>query len=170
MEAHELLISRTCLLVEQPCPTDHAAQQILLLHGLSLASQHHPCCCCCSCWLHRWEERRLPDHNWTKFLEAKRKELQRLNGAYKNTLKNANVELMEGFGKIVDPHTVEVDGKKLTVCRTLLQMPHLKGSRLPDSGPMTLLMIWYTSSVVPSFFLDDKIARAMTECDRIVMT
>jgi hypothetical protein len=34
---HELR-SRTCLLVEQPCPTDHAAQQVLLLHGLSLVS------------------------------------------------------------------------------------------------------------------------------------
>jgi hypothetical protein len=85
-------------------------------------------------------------------------------------LKNANVELMEGFGKIVDPHTVEVDGKKLTVCRTLLQMPQLNGSRLPDSGPMTLFMIWYTSSVVPGFFLDDRIARALTECVRIVIT
>ncbi|KAF6238213.1 hypothetical protein COO60DRAFT_1653034, partial [Scenedesmus sp. NREL 46B-D3] len=34
-----------------------------------------------------WEERGLPSHSWTTFLEAKRKELQRLNGAYKNTLK-----------------------------------------------------------------------------------
>lgn len=38
----------------------------------------------------RWEDRPLPGHTWTKFLEAKRKELQRLNGAYKNTLKNAS--------------------------------------------------------------------------------
>lgn len=48
-------------------------------------------------------------------MEAKRKELQRLNGAYKNTLKNANVELLEGFGKIVDPHTVDINGKQYTV-------------------------------------------------------
>jgi pyruvate/2-oxoglutarate dehydrogenase complex dihydrolipoamide dehydrogenase (E3) component len=67
-------------------------------------------CCCCS-----WEERGLPSHSWTTFLEAKRKELQRLNGAYKNTLKNANVELLEGFGRIVDAHTVDVSGTRYTV-------------------------------------------------------
>ncbi|KAG2453963.1 hypothetical protein HYH02_001010 [Chlamydomonas schloesseri] len=47
-------------------------------------------------------------HSWTGFIEAKRKELQRLNGAYKNTLKNAKVELVEGRGRVVDAHTVEV--------------------------------------------------------------
>jgi glutathione reductase (NADPH) len=57
----------------------------------------------------------VPSHSWTTFLEAKRKELQRLNGAYKNTLKNANVELLEGFGRIVDAHTVDVSGKRYTV-------------------------------------------------------
>jgi pyruvate/2-oxoglutarate dehydrogenase complex dihydrolipoamide dehydrogenase (E3) component len=62
-----------------------------------------------------WEERGAPSHSWTTFLEAKRKELQRLNGAYKNTLKNANVELLEGFGRIVDAHTVDVSGKRYTV-------------------------------------------------------
>ncbi|GLI70632.1 hypothetical protein VaNZ11_015567 [Volvox africanus] len=50
-------------------------------------------------------------HSWTSFIEAKRKELQRLNGAYKNTLRNAKVTLIEGRGRVVDPHTVEVDGK-----------------------------------------------------------
>ncbi|GBF98807.1 glutathione chloroplastic [Raphidocelis subcapitata] len=61
-----------------------------------------------------WEGRPLPGHSWTSFLEAKRKELQRLNGAYKNTLKNANVELIEGRGRVVDAHTVDVDGVRYT--------------------------------------------------------
>ncbi|CAA6662740.1 unnamed protein product [Spirodela intermedia] len=41
----------------------------------------------------------------------KNAELQRLTGIYKNILKNANVKLIEGRGKIVDPHTIDVDGK-----------------------------------------------------------
>lgn len=41
----------------------------------------------------------------------KNAELQRLTGIYKNVLRNAGVTLIEGRGKIVDPHTVDVDGK-----------------------------------------------------------
>lgn len=36
----------------------------------------------------------MPPHNWNRMIEAKRKELQRLNGAYSNTLKNAKVRCM----------------------------------------------------------------------------
>nr|UBZ25208.1 glutathione reductase [Chlamydomonas sp. UWO 241] len=55
-----------------------------------------------------------PSHSWTTFMDAKRKELTRLNNAYKNTLSGAKVELMEGRGKIVGPHEVDVDGKRYT--------------------------------------------------------
>lgn len=84
--------------------------------------------------LRRWEERDLPAHSWTKFIDAKRKELQRLNNAYKNTLSNAKVELLQGFGKIVDPHTVDVDGKKYTVgghCWRLVGVCTCWGAVLP---------------------------------------
>ncbi|PNW78971.1 hypothetical protein CHLRE_09g396252v5 [Chlamydomonas reinhardtii] len=66
-------------------------------------------------------------HSWTAFIEAKRKELQRLNGAYKNTLKNAKVELVEGRGRVVDAHTVEVDGKRYRAKNILIAVggkPH----------------------------------------------
>ncbi len=100
----------------------------------------------------RWEDKGLPGHDWQRMLEAKRKELQRLNGAYKNTLNNAKarstrqrraahastaaaqggadphcpaaqrtcarvcpqVTVLEGRGKVLDAHTVEVDGKRYT--------------------------------------------------------
>ena len=42
------------------------------------------------------------------FMAAKRKELMRLNGAYQNTLGGAKVTLMEGRGKVLGPHEVEV--------------------------------------------------------------
>jgi hypothetical protein len=76
-----------------------------------------------ACYAPRWEERALPNHSWTKFIEAKRKELQRLNNAYKNTLSNAKVELLQGFGKVVDANTVDVGGKKYTVSWPKLQLP-----------------------------------------------
>ena len=47
--------------------------------------------------------------------ENKNKELDRLNGVYKKLLDGANVAYFEGFGKVLDPHTVEVDGKRFTV-------------------------------------------------------
>lgn len=43
-------------------------------------------------------------------MEAKNKELQRLNGVYGNILKGAGVEHIEGRGRLLDPHTVEVSG------------------------------------------------------------
>jgi len=52
-----------------------------------------------------------PSHSWTHFMDSKRKELLRLNNAYKNTLKNAKVELIEGAGKVVGPNEVDVNGK-----------------------------------------------------------
>lgn len=62
-----------------------------------------------------WEEQKLPGHTWSRFMDGKRKELLRLNGAYKNTLANAKVTLIEGRGKIVGPHEVDVDGKRYKV-------------------------------------------------------
>ncbi|KIZ07910.1 glutathione reductase (NADPH) [Monoraphidium neglectum] len=80
-----------------------------------------------------WEEREHPAHTWGRFLDAKRKELHRLNGAYKNTLKNANVELIEGRGRIVDAHTIDVDGKKYTAKDIIIAVGG-KPQRLPIPG------------------------------------
>lgn len=92
------------------------------------------CRFCCPPVAARWEERPQPNHSWNKFLEAKRKELQRLNGAYKNTLKNANVELLEGFGRVVDAHTVDIGGKQFTVSGRFQAVVSSKLVRLPNDG------------------------------------
>ena len=42
-------------------------------------------------------------------------ELQRLNGVYDKLLAKAGVTYIEGRGKLVDVHTVDVDGKRYTV-------------------------------------------------------
>jgi glutathione reductase (NADPH) len=53
-------------------------------------------------------------HDWSALIAAKDKELDRLHGIYINMLKNAKVEIIDGRGIVVDPHTVEVNGKTYT--------------------------------------------------------
>eukprot|EP01018_Ginkgo_biloba_P034332 Gb_40951 [translate_table: standard] len=58
-----------------------------------------------------WSYECEPKHDWSTLISNKNAELRRLTGVYKNVLNNAGVTLLEGRGKIVDPHTVEVGGK-----------------------------------------------------------
>ncbi|KAK1310107.1 hypothetical protein QJS10_CPA08g00223 [Acorus calamus] len=58
-----------------------------------------------------WNYEADPKHDWGTLMANKNAELQRLTGIYKNVLKNAGVTLIEGRGKILDPHTVDIDGK-----------------------------------------------------------
>ena len=53
-------------------------------------------------------------HDWGALIAAKDKELDRLHGIYINMLRNAKVEIIDGRGIVVDPHTVEVNGKTYT--------------------------------------------------------
>ena len=52
--------------------------------------------------------------NWSQLIEAKNAELQRLEGVYHELLKSSGVEEIPGTGRIIDAHTVDVDGTKLT--------------------------------------------------------
>ncbi|KFE65416.1 glutathione-disulfide reductase [Hyalangium minutum] len=61
-----------------------------------------------------------PKHDWKKLQVAKDKELDRLNGVYKRLLRDAGVQLIEGRGRIVDAHTVEVAGKQYTAAHILV--------------------------------------------------
>jgi len=53
-------------------------------------------------------------HDWAALIAAKDKELDRLHGIYVNMLRNAKVEIIDGRGVVVDPHTVEIGGKSYT--------------------------------------------------------
>jgi len=52
--------------------------------------------------------------DWNILRENKNTEIQRLNGIYENMLGNANVDVFKAQAKVVDPHTVEVDGQNLS--------------------------------------------------------
>ncbi|RLN39745.1 glutathione reductase, chloroplastic [Panicum miliaceum] len=67
-------------------------------------------------WMYETE----PKHDWRTLITNKNLELQRLVGIQTNTLKNSGVTIIEGRGKVVDPHTVSVDGKLYTAKNILL--------------------------------------------------
>ncbi|CAL5436798.1 unnamed protein product [Camellia sinensis] len=81
-----------------------------------------------------WKYETEPKHDWSTLMANKNAELQRLIGIYKNILKNAGVTLIEGRGKIVDPHTVNVDGKLYSARHILVavggrpSIPEIPGS------------------------------------------
>lgn len=77
-----------------------------------------------------WTYETEPKHDWSTLMANKNAELNRLTGIYKNILNNAGVTLIEGRGKIVDPHTIDVDGKLYSARHILISV----GGRpfLPD--------------------------------------
>ena len=58
--------------------------------------------------------------DWPTLIKNKNKEIKRLNGVYKKILDNSGVETIQGRAKIVDPHTVEVEGQQITAERILI--------------------------------------------------
>jgi glutathione reductase (NADPH) len=61
-----------------------------------------------------------PVHDWASLIAAKNKEIDRLEGVYRDLLKNSGVSLIEGRGRLVDAHTVEAAGKHFTAANILV--------------------------------------------------
>jgi len=59
-------------------------------------------------------------HDWPKLMRAKTEELNRLEDVYHRLLREAGVEEITGTGKLVDAHTVEVEGKTYTAEHILI--------------------------------------------------
>ncbi|PTQ74033.1 glutathione-disulfide reductase [Pseudomonas sp. GV071] len=74
-----------------------------------------------------------PDFDWATLISNKNREIQRLNGIYRNLLVNSGVTLLESHAKVVDPHHVEVDGKTYSAEHILIatggwpQIPEIPG-------------------------------------------
>jgi glutathione reductase (NADPH) len=60
------------------------------------------------------------DFDWPRLIAAKDKEIGRLSQIYINMLNNAKVKIIDGRGVVVDPHTVEVNGKRYTAQNILV--------------------------------------------------
>lgn len=66
--------------------------------------------------------------DWTTLIANKNREIERLNGIYRNLLTNSGVSLFEGHARIVDAHTVEVNGERHSTERILIATggwPHI---------------------------------------------
>jgi len=61
-----------------------------------------------------------PKVDWAKLVAAKDRELARLEGVYRELLRKNGVQIHEGRGRVVDPHTVEIEGRRVTAARILV--------------------------------------------------
>jgi len=59
-------------------------------------------------------------HDWGAMIAAKDKELERLEGVYRRILRDSGVTSIDGRGVIADPHTVVVNGQRLTAEKILV--------------------------------------------------
>ncbi|MBL1143185.1 MAG: glutathione-disulfide reductase [Proteobacteria bacterium] len=60
------------------------------------------------------------DFDWSTLIKNKDTEIKRLNGVYKKILDNSGAETIRGRAKIVNEHTVEVNGEHITAERILI--------------------------------------------------
>ncbi|MBI2256990.1 MAG: glutathione-disulfide reductase [Proteobacteria bacterium] len=58
--------------------------------------------------------------DWATLIANKDKEIDRLNGIYKKLLSGSKVDLLESRAVIVDPHTIDVGGKRVTAKNILI--------------------------------------------------
>jgi glutathione reductase (NADPH) len=60
-----------------------------------------------------WQIKKGP-HDWARLIAAKDREIGRLNGIYKRLLDNAGATIFESRATFIDPHTLDVGGKRVT--------------------------------------------------------
>jgi glutathione reductase (NADPH) len=61
-----------------------------------------------------------PTVDWARLIENKNRELDRLEQVYLRLLGESGVELLAGRGGIIDPHTVDIEGRRFTTERILI--------------------------------------------------
>ena len=75
--------------------------------------------------------------DWPTFIAAKDKEIARLSNAYTDRLKAAGARVIDGAARLVEAHTIEVNGEHITAANILVATGG--APRLPHSGK------WITS-------------------------
>nr|WP_239031394.1 MULTISPECIES: glutathione-disulfide reductase [unclassified Modicisalibacter] len=67
-----------------------------------------------------WQLAEAPRFDWATLRDNKIAEIKRLNGIYGRLLDNADVRLINGRARVVDAHTVEVDGESISAEKILV--------------------------------------------------
>ena len=73
--------------------------------------------------------------DWPTLISNKNREIDRLNGIYRNLLVGSGVTLLEGHARIVDEHSVELSGKRYSAKHILIatggwpQIPEIPGNQ-----------------------------------------
>ena len=76
------------------------------------------------------------DFNWGYLVEKRENYIRNINNAYANYLGKNNVQIVHGYARLTDAHTVEVDGKQYSAERIILapggvaRVPDIPGSEL----------------------------------------
>lgn len=58
--------------------------------------------------------------DWPRLVAAKEQEITRLSGIYENLLKNSGVQIFQGHARFDDPHTLSVNGQRITARHVLI--------------------------------------------------
>lgn len=69
-----------------------------------------------------------PAFDWPTLRDNKKAEISRLNGIYDRLLAGVNADVIDGRGRIIDPHTVAVGERRFTTSRILIATggwPHI---------------------------------------------
>ncbi|MFJ2989510.1 glutathione-disulfide reductase [Collimonas sp. NPDC087041] len=74
-----------------------------------------------------------PQFDWPTLIANKNREIHRLNNVYRGLLENSGVALHEGHARLLDPHTVEINGQRISAANILIatggwpQVPDIPG-------------------------------------------
>ncbi|MGB7195075.1 MAG: glutathione-disulfide reductase [Collimonas pratensis] len=74
-----------------------------------------------------------PQFNWATLIANKNREIHRLNEVYRGLLLNSGVALHEGHARLLDAHTVEINGQRISAANILIatggwpQVPDIPG-------------------------------------------
>ncbi len=87
-----------------------------------------------------WTLPQAPSFDWATLRDNKVAEIARLNGIYGRLLDNAGVTLINGRAKVLDAHSVEIDGERISAEKILVAVggwpwvPPFEGSELAISS------------------------------------